>query len=87
MKNSRDKKTDGMMMEKGKPSFKEANDMWPQPKGNSTKGTKDKSMFGPGALTSGFTPDGQYKKKGKGANVNKGVFKSKENQISPDADY
>lgn len=88
MKNPRDKKTDGMKMETGKPSFKESNDMWPQPEGNSTKGKQDKSIFSSDKLGSGFTPSSTFAKgKGKGATVDKGTFKSKENSISPTSDY
>ncbi len=74
-------------VKKGKPSFKEANDIWPVPEGQSKNGTYDKSMFNADALGSEINTTPEYSKKGKGSKVDKGVFKSKPNNISPTSDY
>lgn len=73
--------------EKGKPSFKESNDIFPVAKAKKKNPGMETSLFSKDALGSEIPTNGKYAKKGKGGTVNKGVVKVKANQISPDANY
>lgn len=74
-------------MEKGKPSFKEKNDIWPVDDAAGKKPGLETSLFGPDALGSSIATTPMYAKKGKGGMVDTKVFAHKDNMISPDANY
>lgn len=81
------KKTD-VKMGKGKPSFKEKNDIFPVLEASTNKGSMDMSMFSKDALGSEIPTNGKYAKKGSGvADAMSGCSYIKENQIAPDASY
>ncbi len=85
MKNDKDSKADNM--KSSKPTFKEANDIGPVADAKGKNPALETSLFGPDALGSEIATTPKYAKKGKGGMVDKGVFASKENQISPDGNY
>lgn len=69
----------------GKPGFAEKNKIWPQAEGDNTSGMKDKGLFAADKIgNSPISTSKKFAKSGKGATIDKGVFKHKPNQIWPD---